>query len=92
MEWVFIAVATFTIAGVAAVSIERFIFIHNGFGNFSCINNSNMSDFGLGSGSGEGSGGASSCTQCNHWSCLNDFTFAVLVLVNWCKLIVTMII
>lgn len=84
LEWFFVSVATLTIAGIAAMSVERFVFIHRTFSpDFNDSMGSGLGyDYGLSEGSGEGSGG-SDPIQCSHWSCLNDFTFALLILVNW---------
>lgn len=72
VEWFFILLATITMAGIAGMFVERFVFVHKSFGNFT-------PDV-----SGDGSGsGDSPLTNCLHWSCLNDFTFAMLGVVNW---------
>ena len=81
MEWAFTVIATATMVGILGMSIERFVIIHKTFGNETLLN--------------ETQGGAWSATSnesgngdqvdCSHWSCLNDFTFAVLILINWRK-------
>ena len=74
MEWLFIVMTLITMGGVAGMSVERFVFIHNSFANVTADFNS----------SGDGSGsGDNQLTDCLRWTCLNDFTFALLALVNW---------
>ena len=80
MEWAFVIVATATMAGILGMSIERFVIIHRNFGN----ETPDFNDSWDGSG---GSGNQSDRIACSQWICLNDFTFAVLILVNWCKCI-----
>lgn len=86
LEWFFVVVATVTMAGIAAMSVERFVFIHRTFGNLTPNFNDSMGsglEFGYESGeSGEGSGDSKGIL-CSHWSCLNDFTFALLISANW---------
>ena len=77
VEWLFIVLATVTMAAIAGMSVERFIFIHNNFANITPDGN-------ISAGGGNGSGD-NQMTNCLRWSCLNDFTFAILGLVNWCK-------
>ena len=63
------------------MSVERFVIIHSTFGN----NTPDFKNDSWWSGSGSGGGDHDDHVICSHWSCLNDFTFAVLILVNWRK-------
>ena len=66
--------------GIGAMSVERFIFIHSTFLNMTEDDNDSLAGSGHSYDSGD-----DGQLYCNHWSCLNDFIFAVVVLVNWCK-------
>ncbi len=79
VEWVFFIIAMATMAGILGMSIERFILIHRTFGNETPDFNESWAWLNV---TGNGSG---DLVDCSHWSCLNDFTFAVLILVNWRK-------
>ncbi len=62
-------VAIFSMINIMGMSIERFVHIRSAFDN-------STADFNT-SGSGDAAG-----SSCNRWSCLNDFIFGVVVLVN----------
>ena len=83
MEWAFVIIATATMAGILGMSIERFVVIHRNFGNETPDFNESWEGY-EGSGNGSGEHDRIACSQ---WICLNDFTFAVLILVNWRKCI-----
>ena len=88
IEWVFLIIATFTMLGLLGMSIERFISIHNSFMNFTPASGGGSGDgngsvFEIGGqGLDEGVGANSSMTDCDVWTCLNDFLFALLLLLN----------
>ena len=98
IEWVFLIIASFTMLGLLGMSIERFVSIHNSFKNFTPASGSGSGDgngsvFGIdghyGVGLDEGVGANSSITDCDEWTCLNDFLFALLLLLNLGKANIT---
>ncbi len=77
VEWLFVVLATISMAGTLAMSVERFIYMQRTFSNITPEDSSLFWDF-----EDEGDNVTNAGDICEQWVCLNDFIFAVIVLVN----------
>ncbi len=73
MEWLFLVIATLTLLCLLGTSIERLINVKNSFDNFTDI--SGDGEIALSPANG-------TMSDCDVWTCLNDFIFSILLLVN----------
>lgn len=76
MEWLFVVIATISMAGTLAMSVERFVYLQKTFGNMTPDDSLYWGDEEIGENMTD------TRDVCDKWVCLNDFIFAVIVLVN----------
>ena len=92
MEWFFLVIATVTLLGLLGFSIERLISVKNTFENFTEVDDGGLmypssvelpgvQEVGWMVEDGNGTDGTGG-SDCNQWTCLNDFIFALFLLVN----------
>ncbi len=90
MEWLFIVIATLTLLGLLGTSIERLISVKNSFNNFTDFSgDGDIVPSAIGPIRGEegeyykmSESNRTRISDCDEWTCLNDFIFSVLLLVN----------
>ncbi len=90
VEWVFIIMATVTLLGLLGISIERLVSVHNSFYNFTDSSDSGVTYLGSFQPIGvpgeygwtDSVGNNDTASDCNIWTCLNNYIFAILLLVN----------
>ena len=77
-EWVFLVVATLSMLAVIGISIQRFVYFSDTVEYIRFPNTSNQT-----------SNGSLDDAPCDSWVCTSDFIFAVALLVNLGKCLIT---